>query len=87
MSKTFIQIIFVIESDKKAKTDEYYLRKIMDTYYALGNNKRSFVYMGSKYHFHNKKVVEQIEKLKRAYASTGGVNRISFMSSIKITTH
>ena len=51
MNPKFIQLIFVVETTKEAKTDHHYIKEILGKYYTIGNNKISYVYMGGKHNY------------------------------------
>ena len=72
MNSKFIQLIFVVETTKKAKTDYYYIKEILGKYYTIGNNKTSYVYMCGKHNYDKLSVTTEIIKLIREYKVTGG---------------
>ncbi len=63
-----IQLVLVVETDKKSKTDFYYINSILDYYYNIGENRISYVYMGSKYNYNSEKVVKEINKWVKNYS-------------------
>lgn len=57
------QLIFVVETNKVVKTDEIYIKSILNSYYDLKKNnnvKVQFVYMNGKTKYQNKKVIREI---------------------------
>ena len=58
------QLIFVVESDAKNKSDNRYIRKLILERYDLTNNdvKIQFVNMGGKYKYKNTSTATQISK-------------------------
>lgn len=59
------QIIFVVETNEKKKTDDIYINKFIRSYYDLSNNDITikFVHMCGKTNYKNKTVVTKINKL------------------------
>lgn len=62
------QLIFCVESDKKAQTDWFYIKETIDSFFSIGNNiKLKPIFMGGKTNYKTSKVTTQIKKFKRAY--------------------
>ena len=58
-----LQLIFVVETDKKCKSDQIYIKDTIDQFYQYdtAHTKFSFVYMDGKGNFDRKKVRNEIE--------------------------
>lgn len=62
------QLIFVVESTRKANTDGHYLRVLLDTYYKLNRDvKISFIHMDGKGNYNKRSVKKQIDDNKKKF--------------------
>lgn len=61
------QLIFVVESDHKAQTDNQYIKKLIYERYDLTNNdvKIQFVNMGSKTKYNDKGIINKIKNYQK----------------------
>ncbi len=68
------QIVLVMETDEKSRTDYIYIRSILEKYYNLSqlrDVKISPVFMGGKGNYNKKKVINAINSYKRQYKKIG----------------
>lgn len=82
-----LQLVFCVETTKKCKSDEMYIRSIFRKCLegtTKSNVKLSFVYMGSKSMYNNPSVIKKIEQLKAQYHDKTEV--IYVFDTDKITT-
>lgn len=65
-----VQLIFVLETNKQCDSDWLYIKEAIRHYYVIDNTsvKLSVVYMESKTRFNHRKVLKEIENLKRKYS-------------------
>lgn len=73
------QLIFAVETNKKVKSDEVYIRSLLNDYYDLSRNndvKVQFVYMDGKSKYDDNKVVREINKY--IYENVDGENVIIY---------
>ncbi len=57
-------IVFCVESDKKAQTDNKYIDKAIRNYYCIDNNiKIAYINMNGKGNYNNKSTIRQIKRL------------------------
>lgn len=73
------QIILVVESNEKAKTDDRYLARIIkEQYDIVGSNdiKIQYVHMGGKGHYKDKSVVSKINKF--ITLNKNGINKVVY---------
>ena len=58
------QIIFVVETNDKKQTDDIYIKKFINAYYDLSDNRTTFkfVHMGGKANYKNRSVTSKINK-------------------------
>lgn len=82
-----LQLVFCVETTKKCKSDEMYIRSIFrkcleET--TKSDVKLSFVYMGGKSMYNDSSVIKQIENLKAKYHDTTEV--IYVFDTDKMTT-
>lgn len=66
-----IQLIFVVETTKKAKIDNYYIDEILDKFYFINENKISYVYMSGKHNYNHQKTSDNIKKIIKDYKMIG----------------
>ena len=61
------QIIFVVETNDKRRTDDIYIKNLINYYYDLSDNDITykFVHMGGKGNFKNKGVATKINNYKK----------------------
>lgn len=71
MNDAPIQLIFCVESPEKVPVDEIYINEILNRFYKVGENKISYVFMGGKYNYNNRKTIEKIARYKKDYQVTG----------------
>ena len=63
-----MQIILCVESDKRAGTDNIYIKETINRFYEYGNElKISFVNMGGKSNYNSSKVKSAVKQLKSDY--------------------
>ena len=63
-----IQMIFCVETTKKADTDSIYLTEILNFRYAITNQvKISKIYMGTKSKYNSKEVLKEIERKTKEF--------------------
>ena len=63
-----IQLIFCVETNKKADTDSIYISELVNYFYELNNQiKINKVYMGTKSKYNSKEVLKEIEKKTKAF--------------------
>lgn len=69
-----LQVIFVVESDKKSKSDWIYIKGTIDRFYHYDQSavKLKTVYMGGKRNYKRKQ--DDVNKLKKMYRSTSKNN-------------
>ncbi|MDD4204149.1 MAG: hypothetical protein PHF62_03385 [Acholeplasmataceae bacterium] len=70
-SDDVIQLIFCVESTEKAATDKWYINEVLKSYFNVGENKISYVYMGGKHNYNNRSTINKINKLTKEYQLTG----------------
>lgn len=64
-----IQLVFCIETNRRAATDEIYIRESIRRWYHLGNDvKITMVYMESKTNFNSKAVISRIREACRDFS-------------------
>lgn len=71
MSDENIQLIFCVESTKKAAIDSKYINEVLKHYYDISENKISYVYMSGKYNYNQAKTLKEIKKYIKEYQITG----------------
>lgn len=63
-----IQMIFCLETNKRAGTDYIYIKEILDNWYQLSNQvKLTPIYMGTKTKYQSKDILREISQKKRDY--------------------
>ena len=63
-----VQLIFCVETNKKADTDSIYISELVNYFYVLNNQiKISKVYMGTKSKYCSKEIIKEIEKKTKAF--------------------
>ncbi len=61
-----VQLIFCVETNKKADTDSIYISELVNYFYVLNNQiKISKVYMGTKSKYCSKEIIKEIEKKQK----------------------
>lgn len=65
-----IQMIFIVETNEKTKSDNRYIRKLLDKIYDKTSNEIQFQFieMGTKYLYNSKKVITKRNSLVKANA-------------------
>lgn len=67
-----IQLLFCVETNKRANTDYIYIKDTIDKYFILNNEvKLTPVYMTSKMKFNSKDVIDTIQRKTKDYANLG----------------
>ena len=63
------QFIFVVDTNDKRRTDDIYIKKLINYYYDLSDNDITykFVHMGGKGNFKNKGVATKINNYKNSH--------------------
>lgn len=62
------QLLFCLETNKRAGTDWIYIKETIDNFYNLPNTvKLSQIYMGSKTKYNSKEIIDQISKIRKDY--------------------
>lgn len=63
------QIIICVEANQKSKSDYYYIKKAIDTYYNIDNKiKLTPIYLGGKGNYNKPKIINKIVKAKREFS-------------------
>ena len=63
-----IQLIFCVETNKKTKSDWYYLNSVIQQFYCIDSNvKLSVVYMDGKNKYKQRSVIGEIDKCCKMY--------------------
>ena len=63
-----IQIILCVEADKRAQTDNMYIKQTISKFYKIGNNvKISFINMGGKTNYKKGDVKRKVKQLSQDY--------------------
>ena len=63
-----LQIILCVEADKRAATDNIYVKETINRFYTYGNDRKiSFVNMGGKSNYNSSKVISAINRFKIDY--------------------
>lgn len=79
-----VQLVFVMETNSKSKTDLMYIRSLINRVYD-GNNKKSiipkYVYLDGKNNYNNKKIRSQINGLIRNFKVIGDTKVIYFLDT------
>lgn len=72
-----IQMIFCVETNKRADTDSIYITETIDYFYKINNQiKINKVYMGTKSKYNSKDVLREIDKKTKAF--TIGETRVIY---------
>lgn len=74
-----IQLIVCVECSKASNSDYIYIKKFIDHYFILGNNKISPVYLSSKNNYKSKSTINKIKALENKF--TGKSKVIYFLDS------
>ena len=63
-----LQIIICVESDKRARTDNIYIKETLERFYNIDKkNNINFINMGGKSKYNSKDVIREIKKLKKQF--------------------
>ncbi len=63
-----LQIIICVESDKRARTDNIYIKETLDRFYDIGKDINiNFINMGGKSKYNSKDVKKEIKNLKKQF--------------------
>lgn len=63
-----LQIVFCVETNKRAATDSIYIKETIDALYYVGNDINiNYVFMGTKTKYNAKEVVKEINSCKREF--------------------
>lgn len=63
-----LQLIICVESDKRARTDNIYIKETLDRFYNIGSNVNiNYINMGGKSNYKAKGVVRQINQYARDF--------------------
>ena len=73
-----IQMIFIVETNEKTKSDNRYIRKLLDCIYDKTSNRIQFQFieMGTKYQYNSYKVVSKRDAFIRLNAD--GINHVIY---------
>jgi hypothetical protein len=71
MSDERIQLIFCVESTKKAAIDSKYINEVLKHYYNVGENRISYVFMCGKFNYIKPKTLNEIQQYMKDYQVTG----------------
>lgn len=63
-----IQLIFVVETTEKVRSDKMYLDALLEHFYNVGENKISYVYLEGKYKYQTPRVIKEVTKLIKDFA-------------------
>lgn len=77
MNNEPFQIIFVVETTAKCKSDDMYINEILHYCYKVGENKISYVYLEGKFKYNEDRIIKEIHNLQNTYNTlTGGVSHV-----------
>lgn len=83
-----LQIVFCLEADNKSQSDWVYVYETVKKYYIVSNEiKISRTFLGGKGNYKNKRIVNQIEKLSKAFKKNGQTVVVYFIDTDDINTN
>ena len=83
------QILFVVEADKKSRSDYIYIRSVLDRFFnfrLLTDVKINAVFMGGKSKYQRNDVISEINKQISAYSRTGKTHVVYCFDTDKYDT-